>query len=173
MLKFDLQLFAEAVEGRKIVYLYRLYKDAISAEAQGIAFTTENSRSISKDAESTPTKDGTVRTLGIAEVEISCTSLLARGDEMIEKLEDAMVNGELMEIWEANLDEPATGADRFKGKYFQGYLTSFEKSSNSEDGVEISLDFGINGTGQRGDVTVTKLQQEMADYVFADTQPVA
>lgn len=168
--RFNLQLFAEAVQGKKIVYLYRIKKDATTTDGTTIAFTTENSRTKSKDADSTMTKDGSIRTPGAPEVEISATSILAKGDEMIDKLEDAMDNDELVEIWEANLEEKAeTGTNKFKGMYFQGYLTEIEKSSNAEDSVEVSLTFSINGIGARGDVTVSTEQQEIASYVFTDS----
>ena len=62
------------------------------------------------------------------------------------------------------------GENKFKGRYFQGYLTEFEKTSSAEDFVECSLTFGINGSGASGDVTVTVEQQEVAAYVFKDTQ---
>lgn len=170
MKKFDLQLFAEAIQGKKIVYLYRIKKDAVTTDGTLIAFTTENGRSKSKDADSTATKDGSIRTPGTVEVEISATSILAKDDAMIDNLEDAMDADELIEIWEANLAEPTESGGKFKGMYFQGYLTSFEKNSSAEDFVEISLTFGINGGGKRGDVTVTAEQQEVADYVFSDTK---
>ena len=94
---------------------------------------------------------------------------VAKGDTLIDSLEDAMINDELVEIWEANLDDPASsGSNKFKGKYFQGYVTEVEKTSNAEDMVEVSLTFGVNGTGQKGDVTVTTAQQEIAAYVFTD-----
>lgn len=171
MKRMDLQLFAEAVSGKKIVYLYRLLKDAATSDGTTLAFTTENGRTKSKDADSTATKDGSIRTPGTAEVEITATSILAKGDEMVEKLENAMDDDELIEIWEANLVEPAeSGENKFKGMYFQGYLTEFEKTSSAEDYVECSLTFGINGSGKKGDVTVTVEQQEIAEYVFTDTQ---
>lgn len=170
MEKMNLQLFAEAIQGKKIVYLYRVKSDAAAENGTLIAFTTENGRTKSKEAESTATKDGSVRTPGTAEVEISATSILAKDDVMVDKLEDAMDQDELVEIWEANLAEPAGSSGKFKGMYFQGYLTSFEKNSTAEDFVEIALTFGINGGGKRGEVTVTTEQQEIADYVFADTQ---
>lgn len=171
MEKFNLQLFAEAVKGSKIVYLYRIKSESATADAVMLAFTTENGRTKSKDADSTVTKDGAIRTPGAAEVEITATSILAKGDTMIDKLEDAMDNDEIIEIWEANLAEPADGGDnKFAGMYFQGYLTEFEKTSSAEDFVECSLTFGVNGSGKRGDVTVSVEQQEMANYVFADTQ---
>lgn len=171
MKKIDLQLFAEAVQGKKIVYLYRILSKAATADGATLAFTTENTRTASKDSDSTVTKDGAVRTPGAIEVEISATSILAKGDKLVDELEAAMENDELIEIWEANLAEPVeNGSNKFKGRYFQGYLTECERASNAEDNVEVSLTFGINGAGVAGDVTVSTEQQEIAAYVFADTQ---
>lgn len=169
--KIELQLFAEAVQGKKMVYLFRIKKDEATKDGTTLAFTTENGRTKSKDADSTATKDGSIRTPGVAEVEITATSILSVGDALIDRLEDAMDGDELIEIWEANLSEPATGGEnKFSGMYFQGYLTELEKTSNAEDFVEVSMTFAINGSGQRGDVTVSVEQQEMANYVFKDTQ---
>lgn len=169
--EIDLQLFAEAISGRRIIYLYRLLSEAAAQNATRLAFATENGRTKSKDADSTATKDGSIRTPGTAEVEITSTSVLSKGDTMIDKLEDAMDSDKLIEIWEVNLDEPASGGEgnKFKGMYFQGYITEFEKSSPSDDFTEISLTFGINGSGKRGNVTVSVEQQEEANYAFTDT----
>lgn len=170
-MNMNLQLFAEAVQGKNIVYLYRIKSEAATADGVTLAFTTENTRTKSKDADTTKTKDGSIRTPSASETEITATSILAKGDKMIAKLEDAMDNDEIIEIWEANLSEPADGgSNKFKGMYFQGYLTELEKSSNAEDMVEVSLTFGINGSGAKGDVTVSEEQQAAAVYVFADTQ---
>ena len=168
MKMFDLQMFAEAVSGKKLVYLYRIKSKAASADGVALAFTTENERTKSKDSDSVVTKDGSIRVPGAVEQEITATSLLAKGDELVQKLEDAMDNDELVEIWEANLEESA-GDNKFKGMYFQGYLTEVAIASNAEDHVEVSLTFAINGNGVRGDVTVSAEQQEIAEYVFTDT----
>lgn len=171
MKKLDLQMFANPVSGKKIVYLFRVLDSATTDDAVAMAFTTENSNTISKDADSTVTKDGTIRTPGGAEIEITATALLAQGDTLYDKLKAAMIADKLIEVWEANLDEPAAGGNnKFKGMYYQGYLTEFEKTSNAEDYVECSTTFAINGIGASGDVTVTTAQQEVAAYVFADTQ---
>lgn len=166
----DLQLFGnEAVQGKKIVYLYRILSEAPTQSGTALAFTTENGRTKSKDADSTATKDGSIRTPGAAEVEITATSILKKGDELINKLEKALDDDALIEIWEANLAEPAeAGNNKFKGTYFQGYLTEIEYTANADEFVEVSLTFGINGTGAGGDVTVTTQQQEQA-YAFVDT----
>lgn len=171
MKKYGLQLFAEAVQGKKIVYLYRLLKEKGAENAANIAFVTENGRSVSVDSDSTSTKDGPIRTPGTPEIEITTESVLAKGDELIEKLEDAQLSGDTIEIWEVNLEEPAqSSSNKFKGKYYQGLITEFELTSASDDYAAVSMTFGINGTGAKGDVTVTAEQQETANYVFADTQ---
>ena len=166
----NLQLFEEAVKGSRVIYLYRILEEAATNDATTIMFTTEDSLTMSKDADSTATKDGAIRTPGEMEVEKNGTSILAKGDEMFDKLVAAMENDKLIEIWEANLEEPvSTGTNQFKGRYFQGYLTEFEKTSSAEDFVECSTTFGINGAGVAGNVTVSVEQQEIAAYVFADT----
>ena len=167
MKKIDLQMFADAVAGNKLVYLYRIQSKAASADGVALAFTTENERTKSKDSDTVVTKDGSIRVPGAVEQEITATSLLAKGDTLVEELEDAMDNDELIEIWEANLEESA-GDNKFKGMYFQGYITEVSVSSNAEDHVEVSLTFAINGSGVRGDVTVSEEQQAIAEYVFAD-----
>lgn len=173
MKKIDLQMFTEAVSGKKLVYLYRIKSKAASANGVALAFTTENERTKSKDSDSVVTKDGSIRVPGAVEQEITATSLLAKGSTFIDELEDAMDNDELIEIWEANLEEPVEGGDKFKGMYFQGYITEVTIASNAEDHVEVSLTFAINGGGKRGDVTVTAEQQAVAEYVFTDTAKTA
>lgn len=171
-MKIKLQMYG-ATQGKKIIYLYRILSEQASQDGAVLAFATENTRSISNDAESTATKDGTVRTPGTPEVEITSTSLLKKGDEMIGKLEAACEAGTLVECWEANLDEPGATTGKYKGKYFQGYITDFEKTSNADGNVEISITYGVNGVGVSGDVTVTAAQQEAASYVYTDTPHVS
>ena len=160
----------EAVQGKKIIYLYRLLKEQATEDAFRLAFVTEDSISYEKDADSTITKDGSIRTPSAAELEKPATCILPKGDEYVKKLKNAMLKDELVELWEANLDEPVEGEEnKFYGTYFQGYVTSYEKTSNAEDMVEIQLTIGINGQGVDGEVTVPKDQQEDTSYVFEDT----
>ena len=159
----------EVVQGKKIVYLFRLLSEAGTKNATAMAFVTENERSKSKDYESTATKDGSVMTPGEAEQEITATAIFST-DDSAEKFEDAMDNDSLIEIWEANLAAPiGTTTGQFKGRYFQGYLKEFTLTSSAEEHAEYETTFGINGKGVKGNVTVTKDQQAMAEYAFADT----
>lgn len=160
------------IKGNRIIYLYRILKDAATDDATAVAFTTENSKSKSRDSDTVTTKDGTIRVPGEVETEISTTAIFAsENDTMISKLEKALDDGDKVEIWEVNMDKPGTTENqgKFAAKYFQGYVTSFELSSNSEDHAEASLDFGIEGKGADGYATVTDEQQELAEYVFKDT----
>lgn len=159
-----------AVQGSKIVYLYRLLEEQATEDAFRIAYVTEDSISYSKDADSTVTKDGTIRTPSAVEIEKPMTCILSQGDTDIDKLKGAMLNDKIVELWEANLDEPvANQNNKFKGTYFQGYITSYEKTSNAEDMVKIQMTIGVNGKGADGNVTVTASQQDDASYTFTDT----
>lgn len=161
------------IKGNRIIYLYRILKEMATNDATAIAFTTENSRSKSRDSDTVTTKDGTIRVPKEVETEISTTALFAsENNEMITKIEKAIDDGDKVEIWEVNLDKPGTDSNngKFAAKYFQGYVTSFELSSNSEDHAEASLDFGIEGQGVDGYATVTDEQQQIAEYAFKNTE---
>ena len=162
-----------AIQGKRIIYLYRILKDAATDDATALAFTTENERTKSRDADTTETKDGPIRTPGALETEITTTAIFSsESDEMIAKFEKAVDDSEKVEIWEVNLDKPGTSDNvgKFAAKYFQGYVTEFGSTSSAEDHAEASLTFGIEGTGKDGYATVSDEQQEIASYVFADTE---
>lgn len=173
MKRLDLQMFGGAVSGKRVVYLFRVLADAKTQDGAVLAYTTENSRTTSKDADSTATKSGSIRTPGVTEVEISATCYMSTDDTLADKLEKAMNEDKIIEIWEVYLDRPvANAADKFEGKYYQGYLTEIELSSSSDDFAEYSLTFGINGAGvdaPETGITVTAAQQEEANYAFVDT----
>ena len=162
-----------AIRGSRIVYLYRILKDAATDGATAIAFTTENERTKSRDANTTETKDGSIRTPGALESEITTTAIFSsEGDAMITKLEKAVDNSDKVEVWEVNLDKPGETENegKFAAKYFQGYATEFGLTSSAEDHAEASLAFGLEGAGADGYATVSDEQQEIASYVFRDTE---
>ena len=168
-----LQMFAEAVKGSRYIYLYRVYSDRANSVGQRIAFTKDNTRKVSIGADSTKTKDGSIRTPKEPEIEIEATSILAKDDEFVPSLEECAKANGLVEIWEVNLEEPASASNKFAGTYYQGYITEFDVKSDSDDFVEISMTFGVNGKGVEGDVTVTADQQEATAYTFTDTSKVS
>lgn len=168
----DLQRFAEAVQGKQMILLLRVLGDKTAAQI--LALETEHSFSLSKDAASTATKDGTIRTPGQAEAEISASSVLSVGDTTLTKMKAAMKEDKLIEIWRVNLAEKAsTGTNKYKGTYYQGYLTACEESAPADGQVDVSYTFAINGTGEDGEITVTAQQVEEALYAFKDTTAIS
>lgn len=163
---------SQAVQGLKIIHLFRLHEMASEVAGTRMAYVTESTRSISTDSDSVVTKDGTLQSGGTPEITLSTTSYLKKGDPMIQELEDAMLSSKLIDVWEANLEDPRDAAYphvKFAGIYYQALITEFEETTSAEDLVEYAITFKCNGKGARGDVTVTAEQQEEAAYVFQDT----
>jgi TP901-1 family phage major tail protein len=161
-----------AVTGKNLIYMYRLNSESATVDGVRIAFTTENEMSISSDADATATKDGSVRGASVAELELTATSLMDANDAMLPKLKSAILNGSLLDVWEVNLDKPKTG-NKFEGTYYQAYISEFTTSSPADGNVEVSMTFGINGSGATGDVTVPTSQQDDGQYTFVDTPKTA
>lgn len=162
---------AEAAKGIDVILLFRLLEDATKEAAFKLAFQTEHENTKSKDSDSVATKDGPIRTPGALEFDFSATSILSINDPYVDKLEGALDDDKLIEIWEINRAEKGTGedAEKYKATYYQGYVTSFGKNPNAEDSVELSLEFGINGKGAKGYATLSAEQEEVVQYVFKDT----
>ena len=159
------------IQGNRIIYLYRLLSKATTDDGTGLMFTTENSTSVSNDTDTTQTKSGAVTTSQGAEITISGTAIASTDSmDLLDDLKSACKTGEIVEIWEVNLDVKGTGNDasKYKATYYQGICSSYELSSSSDDHAEASVEFGINGTGADGFATVTDEQIDAATFVFKD-----
>lgn len=160
-----------AKQGKNIILLYRLLKKAKDEAAWKLAFQTDHSSEKTRDFNTTPTKDGPVGALAEAEYSLSATSIAADGDPHIDEMDDAFDNADIVEVWEIDKAEKGTGdnADKYKAKYLRAYLTSFSYEPNSEDALELSLEFGVFGKPQKGFATLTDEQADVVQYVFKDT----
>lgn len=158
----------EAVQGIDIILLFRILKDATKNPATKLAFQTEHELTESSDSDSTATKDGPINSSGKSETEISCTSILARGDEMVKKLRQARRDGDTIEIWEIDVkDKDEEG--KYGSTYFRGKISEYGKKPAAEGLTEVSLSFKIDGEGQDGRATLTADQEEVVQYQFKDT----
>ncbi len=157
-----------AKQGKDIILLYRLLSKATKEAAWKLAFQTEHSNEKTRDYNTTATKDGTIGSLAAIEYSLSATSIAANGDPHLGEMDDAMDNGEIIEVWE--IDKAEKGSDgKYKAKYLRAYLTSFSYEPNSEDALELSLEFGVFGKPQKGQATLTEEQANVVQYVFKDT----
>ena len=158
----------ETLKGIDRILLFRVYKATGVVAASKLAFQTEHEISMSRDVDSTKTKDGTRQVLGDVEIEISATSIVAKEDTVVGELKKAFLDGDIIEIWD--IDRSGEGSsDKYPATYFQGYMTDFSQNPNAEDDVELSMDFAINAQGVEGEATLTKEQNDVLQYAFADT----
>ncbi|MCL1989759.1 MAG: phage major tail protein, TP901-1 family [Defluviitaleaceae bacterium] len=156
--------------GANRIMLMRPFSLRHEATAGRLAFQTDHEKSMSRDAESTITKDGNINSLSELEVEYSLTTLFAHNDSVRETMYQAFLNGELVELWDIDKTDPTVpNGTQFPATYFQGYLTEWSESAGAEDSVEISLSLAINGSGVQGSATLTQDQATVVQYEFADT----
>lgn len=157
-----------AKQGKDIILLYRLLSKATEEAAWKLAFQTEHSNEKTRDYNTTATKDGPVGALAEVEYSLSATSIAANGDPHLGEMDDAMDNGDIIEVWE--IDKAEKGSDgKYKAKYLRAYLTNFSYEPNSEDALELSMKFGVFGKPQKGNATLTEEQANVVQYVFKDT----
>lgn len=83
--------------------MVRKYADRKTKAASSVIFQTDYGRSLSADSDATATKDGNVNTSKPASTEVTASLILSIQDDLIDALEDACQNGDLLEIWEINL----------------------------------------------------------------------
>ena len=160
-----------ALQGIDVIWKYRLAKNETEEAAWALAYTTENGYSKSKDSNTTQTKDGAVVSVGGGETTATLTALYKIGDTKIDEMEDAYDNGDLVQVWRINTKEAGVDGDagKYKAKYFQGRLTSFEETDTAEDNVEYSLEFGLDGNGVNGYATIDLENESVEAYKFKDT----
>lgn len=157
-----------AKQGKDIILLYRVLSKASTEAAWKLAFQTEHSNEKTRDYNTTATKDGPVGALAEVEYSLSAKSIAANGDPHLDEMDKAFDDGEIIEVWE--IDKAEKGSDgKYKAKYLRAYLTSFSYEPNSEDALELSLEFGVFGKPQKGQATLTEEQANVVQYVFKDT----
>ena len=157
-----------AKQGKDIILLYRVLSKASKEAAWKLAFQTEHSNEKTREYNTTATKDGIIGSLAAIEYSLSATSIAANGDPHLDEMDKAFDDGEIIEVWE--IDKAEKGSDgKYKAKYLRAYLTSFSYEPNSEDALELSLEFGVFGKPQKGYATLTTEQANVVQYVFKDT----
>ncbi len=162
----------EAKQGIHAILLFRLLKEAGKEKAAKLAFQTEHEVGKSRDVDGQKTKDGIIQSVGTLEYDFKATSILAKGDKLAAKLEEAMEKGELVEIWDIDSEKASEEHDsngKYPATYYQGYISSFSAKKNAEENIEIEMEFAINGVGQKGFATLTEEQKAAVQYKFKDT----
>lgn len=161
------------LQGRNKVLLFRLLKNQ-DQEAAKLVFQTDHTFSLSRELDKIKTKDGTVVKVGELEGEVTgIEAIQAKGDPVVEMLQQSVIEGEKLELWEVTVDKDLKGEGENEGKYpaiyAQGYLDSWEMPANAEDEATVSSNFQIELAPQFGYATLTEEQQDAVQYAFKDT----
>ena len=130
MNRYKLQLFAEAVSGKKIVYMYRMLADASKMDAQETPCPLLQKTVSLLAGMQIPQRQKMAQSGHLAQwrLRATTTALLAKGDVMLNKLQDALINANKVEVWKINLEEPGSEDKKYKAKYYWAYVTEFEET---------------------------------------------
>lgn len=158
------------LQGRNKVLLFRNLKD-VDKEAAKLVFQTDHTFSYSRELDKIITKDGTVIKRGDLETEVAgIEAIQAKKDPTVKMLQESVISGDKLEIWEVTVDEELKDEDgKYPAVYAQGYLESWELPAGAEDEATIESDFQIELEPQFGFATLTEEQQEAVQYAFRDT----
>lgn len=157
------------LEGKNKILLFRLLKNQ-SEEAAKLAFQTDHTFSLSRDADTIITKDGRVVKIGELEGEVTgIEAVQAKDDPVASMLQSAVLDGEKLELWEVAVDKDLKEDDKYPAMYAQGYLTTWDEGASAEDEATYSGDFVIELKPQFGMATLTEDQQDAVQYAFRDT----
>src|SRR5690625_3207558 len=93
------------LQGKNKILLFRLLKES-DKDAAKLSFQTDHTFSLTRDADAIATKDGKIVKIGDLEGEVSgIEAVQAKSDPVAEMLQDAVVDGEKLELWELAVDE--------------------------------------------------------------------
>jgi len=156
------------LEGKNKILLFRLLKNS-DEEAAKLAFQTSHSFTLSRDADSIVTKDGSVVKLGELEGELNgIEAVQAKDDPVAKMLQDSIIDGDKLEVWEVAVDEDLEEDGTYPALYAQGYLTEWEAENPAEDESTYAGDYMIELVPQFGMATLTPEQVEDVQYAFKD-----
>lgn len=161
-------------QGNDVILFYRNLKDQYSKDAAIVTYQTEHSFKMSRNADATATKDGSVQSVGGIEYDFSSTALYDRTSETIKMLNSAFDANEMIEVWIVDtLDENEKG--EVSARYLHAKISEYEETGATDENVELSLTYAVDKKHQSGEVTLTEDQKNDAQYLFenlkAKTKP--
>ncbi|MDG3374534.1 phage major tail protein, TP901-1 family, partial [Vibrio parahaemolyticus] len=96
-------------KGIDVVLLYRNLAKQAEEDAKIVTYQTEHTFGMSRNTDSTETKDGTAQSVGAIEYDFSSTALYERGSETLKMLYDAFMKNEEVEVWVIDKLDPQAG----------------------------------------------------------------
>jgi len=162
------ELKRQMLEGKNKILLFRRLEDAHEEDAARLVFQREHTFEYERDLDRIVTKDGVVVKVGELEANVDIDAIQSKKDPTYEMLQEAMIKGEKLELWEVNIDEDLKEDDKYPAVYCQGYLENWSPASSAEDEAEINSNFVVELEPQFGMATLTDEVESAVQYAFRD-----
>lgn len=154
----------DAIMGIDNVGFFRLLSDDHKMAAQMIPHQTSFDFDMSRDADATATKDGSIAVPAGLETELT-NEFIDAISYVSDSIATAILNGELVELWMVNVRRKNK-----EGKYFawyiRGYVTEDSGSNDADDAATREITFNATGKPKRGWVVLSKEQEEEIEVGF-------
>lgn len=161
----------EMLLGKNRILLFRKLSESDQSAAK-LSFQIEHTFSYSRAMDRIVTKDGAKIKVGELESVVPLNALMGKDDPVFKMIQEAMIKGEKLELWEVTVDEDMKDEEgKYPAVYAQGYLDTFEVPANVEDEVNISTNFNVDLEPQFGFATLTNEQESLVQYAFRDVTP--
>lgn len=154
----------DAIMGIDNIGFFRLLSEDHKMPAQLIPHQTSFDFDMSRDADSTATKDGSIAVPAGLETELT-NEFIDAISYTSDAIATAILNGEQVEIWMVNRRRKNTQGKYF-GWYIRGYVTEDSGSNDADDASTREITFNATGAPKRGWVTLTKEMEEEIDFGF-------
>lgn len=154
----------DAIMGIDNIGFFRLLSEDHTMAAQLIPHQTSFDFDMSRDADSTATKDGSIAVPAGLETELT-NEFIDAISYTSDAIATAILNGEQVEIWMVNRRRKNTQGKYF-GWYIRGYVTEDSGSNDADDASTREITFNATGAPKRGWVTLTKEMEEEIDFGF-------
>lgn len=154
----------DAIMGIDNIGFFRLLSEDHKMPAQLIPHQTSFDFDMSRDADSTATKDGSIAVPAGLETELT-NEFIDAISYTSDAIATAILNGEQVEIWMVNRRRK-NAQGKYFGWYIRGYVTEDSGSNDADDASTREITFNATGAPKRGWVTLTKEMEEEIDFGF-------
>lgn len=154
----------DAIMGIDNIGFFRLLAEDHKMAAQLIPHQTSFDFDMTRDADSTATKDGSIAVPAGLKTELT-NKFIDAISYVSDAIATAILNGEQVEIWMVNRRRKNT-AGKYFGWYIRGYVTEDSGSNDADDSSTREITFNATGAPKRGWMTLTKEMEEEIDFGF-------
>jgi TP901-1 family phage major tail protein len=155
---------AQVLQGLDTLAYIRLLKNAAKERGQLIPYQTSLDFDPQRDSDSTATKSGNVATTSSLETDLE-VEFINNISKVSDDMYDSLIKNEKIEVWIVYRKRRNE-----KGQYFAWYMrgtvTEDESDNDPDDNSTRDATFTIDGTPQRGWLTLPDEAEEELAYVF-------